>query len=442
MNPEFKRQCWLELGLPRLLLLALSLGALFVLMAFIDHEAGTGVAMPTVALITFVALCVAMGGQRAGDAVLAELRDQTWDTQRLSALSPWPMTWGKWLGATSFTWLGGLVCLLVFMSTAQQLPAATVKLISVQALAGALFVQGLSLIGALAIAGQPKRLKGPLGARLIAVICGLAYAYLAFRLGSDEIVKWYGQQVQALIFSTALLVATTLWIVVGAYRLMCDELQVPVRPWLWPLFLLYCTFVISGLFVEPIANLATLRVVAATGLMCALAAAYLCAFTLFRDPLVLRRIWRYAFDGHWRRAFEESPLWLCSLAVALVWATLGAGLGDRGALINPVENISLAAIPLFLYAVRDMLILLAASNSARPERAEIATMIYLGLLYWLVPALLEMLGLDAMSLALRPKFWIHPGQATGILLVQIVACASWAYYAYRLRAAPRFSSTQ
>lgn len=442
MNPEFRRQVWLELGLPRLLLVGLSLGALFALMAVIDHETGSGVATPTVAMVTFVALCIAWGGQRAGEAMLVELRDQTWDTQRLSALSPWAMTWGKWLGATSITWLGGLVCLVVFMSTAHQLSAATVKLISIQALAGALFVQGLSLIGALAIAGHPKRLKGPLGARLVGVICGLAYAYFAFRLGNDEVVRWYGQNVQALVFSTTFLVATTLWIIVGAYRLMCGELQVPIRPWLWPLFLLYCTLVIGGFFVEPAASLATLRVVAAAGLMCALVAMYLCAFTLFRDPLALRRIWRYTHDGQWRRAFEEWPLWLCSLAVALVWATLGASLGDQGALINAVENIGLAAIPLFLYAVRDMLILLAASNGARPERAEIATMIYLGLLYWLVPALLEMLGLDAMSLALRPKYWLHPVQATGILLVQIVVCASWAYHAYGLRAAPRLTSTQ
>ncbi|MSR13343.1 MAG: hypothetical protein EXR86_02040 [Gammaproteobacteria bacterium] len=442
MNPEFQRQCWLELSVARVTLMGGSLAALFMLMAFIDAETGTGVALPAVAAATFVALSLAWGGQRAGDAMLVELRDRTWDTQRLSALGSWRMVWGKWLGATSLTWLSGGVCLAVFMLSAKQFEFSIRALLGIQAVTGAVFVQGLSLIGALASAGHPKRNKGPVGARLIAVIGGLVFAYFAFRLGDDELVRWYGRDYPALSFTTCLVVATTAWVVVGAYRMMCNELQVRAMPWLWLIFLLYVSAVITGFFSAGIGTLTNLRTTAVSGLLCTVLAAYLCAFTLFRDPLALRRLVRYGRDGEWRRFGEAVPLWLCSLALSVMWVAISMALsGGVIAPQKPVENLGFVGVPLLLFVIRDLLILLAASNFARPDRAEMTTALTLGLLYWLAPALFEMLGLETVSQLLRPAFWTDPVSASVLLLIQIALCTAWAYRLYRIRAAPRTAAT-
>ena len=76
--------------------------------------------------------------------VMEEARDRTWDAQRMSAIGPWAMTWGKLLGAPAFAWYGGLILMLIYLATARY---ATVPVLRTAAslVCGALLLHAIAL---------------------------------------------------------------------------------------------------------------------------------------------------------------------------------------------------------------------------------------------------------------------------------------------------------
>ena len=437
MNPEFRRQLWLELNASRLVLLAISLGALFALMGLIDAQFGLGHALPTAAMVTFIGVTVAWGGQCAGESIFAELRAHTWDLQRISALAPWTLTWGKLFGATSYQWLAGLACLIVYAVTSPLAPAALFARV-LQALGGAVFVHALSMIGAFAVAGRGLPGGAPLGTKWLGIALGLAYGWGAFHLDERLAITWFGHAYPALVFATTLMVFASAWAVLGAYRMLCVELQVATIPVAWSGLIGFVTLVGAGLMVQSAeSQLDLARWCATIGFACALAGAYLAAFTLHRDPLAFYRISRHGRAHHWRALAQEIPLWLWSIVLAGGLALLSAALGPMSFAAAAWTGLQGAAVPLVLYAIRDLLILLGASFGLRPARAEVTTMIYLGLLYWLVPAVLNRMGLASLAALVRPTDLAHPLAAILPLGVQIALAATLSINAYRARIAPR-----
>ncbi len=438
MNPELLRQSWLEINVARAATLALSLAALFALAALLDERGGLHVVLPSSAMIAFIAVTIAWGGHRAGEALMDELRARTWDLQRLSALSPWSMVWGKWLGATSLAWLGGGFSLAVFAVSAHDFAPLTRVYWVLQAVGGALLVQGMSLLAALAIATHPRRLKGPLGSRLFAAGVGAGYALLMFKLIESPMLTWYGHQYNSLALCTVLLWIAVVWVTIGCWRAMREDLQLTSVPWAWLAFLATASVVMAGWYAQPSQAVLTQgRLLLAVALAVCLVAAYLAAFSLYRDPLVARRVTARSRARAWRRCFSELPLWLVALGLGLVIALICVLLRDgRIDARSPLEDLGFSALALWLFAARDLLLLVGLSLHARPERAELTALIYLGLLYWLLPRLLDFAGLDLLATALRPALWQESGWALLALTLQLVLVCGWAWFSFRARVRP------
>src|SRR5205085_5181770 len=70
----------------------------------------------SVAEFLYYFIVVFWGSRNAALGVAGEIRDRTWDSQRLSSLGAGAMTWGKLFGATAFNWLGGAICLAVLLA--------------------------------------------------------------------------------------------------------------------------------------------------------------------------------------------------------------------------------------------------------------------------------------------------------------------------------------
>ena len=126
VNPELRRNLWLELSLHRLLAAPMVIALCALLIAAASNQdafeklAGT-------ALYGFAAIVLLWGTQLAGASVVEESRDRTWDAQRMSAIGPWTMTWGKLLGAPAFAWYGGLILLLIFLTTGSDLKVPVIQ---------------------------------------------------------------------------------------------------------------------------------------------------------------------------------------------------------------------------------------------------------------------------------------------------------------------------
>src|ERR1700690_3478853 len=112
MNPEFERNIWLELAPRRVLMMVGLLTLTFFAASLVE---GVEWGPSSVAILLYYALVVVWGSRNAAMSVVGEIRDRTWDMQRLSSLGAGAMTWGKLFGATIYNWLGGVLCLAVAM---------------------------------------------------------------------------------------------------------------------------------------------------------------------------------------------------------------------------------------------------------------------------------------------------------------------------------------
>ena len=113
LNPEFRRYLWLEISPQRLIAMPAILGAIFFLLWLGGRPE---LALGEWSLGVYLLLVLLWGPRLAASAVVSEVRARTWDWQRMSAVGPWQMTWGKLFGSTIFVWYGGSICLVVFVS--------------------------------------------------------------------------------------------------------------------------------------------------------------------------------------------------------------------------------------------------------------------------------------------------------------------------------------
>ncbi|MDA0338595.1 MAG: hypothetical protein O2910_01960, partial [Proteobacteria bacterium] len=248
MNPELRRNIWLELTTGRLIAMPVVLGILFSL------PAGIGAGTSTLATILFFILTLIWGTRQAAEAVPSEVSENTWDWQRLSTLSAFQLTWGKLFGATLFTWYGGLMCLLVLLSEGAGIRGLA-HLIGAGLIAqGVAFLTGLQTVR---VRGY-RAASGSLMAQLIGIFAGVlalqigAAAKLgtiwsfAVSLGASTGVTWYGFDFAADPFTTLSLFIFLAWTLLACYRLMMRELQYKARPWAWPAFVVFCCFYGAG----------------------------------------------------------------------------------------------------------------------------------------------------------------------------------------------------
>ncbi len=104
MNPELRRNLWLELTPRRLATMAIILALIFFAAGL---SGGDDFRPASVAVVLYYFIVVIWGARNAALCVVGEIRERTWDLQRLSSLGAAEMTWGKLFGATAYNWYGG-----------------------------------------------------------------------------------------------------------------------------------------------------------------------------------------------------------------------------------------------------------------------------------------------------------------------------------------------
>ena len=401
MNPEFQRNLWQEWTRPRLTSAFAALGAILVL-AWLANGRLPGAITANAALGCIAIFTVAWGAHLCGRSLIDELRSRTWDQQRMSALSPWRMLWGKLLGAPAVAWAcGGVAAGVYLLSVA---PGSEALWMLLALTAGAVACHAGALIGGLTLAqrGQPAGMSVSL--RLAATL-GLYAVGSALFKSVEGVQHWYGFDFPSLAFSACVLAALAGWLVFGSYRLMCDELKVRTRPWALGGFIGFVAVLYAGWLYGPNTTpLAWVTQICTLGFCGALLAAYVCAMAFGTDPLMPRRLLGYAARGLWRRVAEEAPLWTVAAAYALPLAVLAGVLGGGQLAIEKtvVHLTGGGALALLLYATRDLAVLFGIACRAPLHGVETSQLIYLALAYWLLPSIASLAGGETLSLLLRP----------------------------------------
>jgi hypothetical protein len=429
MNPELRRNLWLQLSAQRLIAAPVVLGVLFTLTWMIDP-----LLLRRTAEIVFYLMVGFWGTRRAADSLAEEVAGGTWDGQRLSSLGAGAMVLGKLVGATAFAWYCGLMALAVGLRFGPEWPdPAIIAWVAARFVAIGLLGHTVALLAVLAFRRKlPGERRLPVAASQVLGLLAIFGTRFITQLGGwpelgHQTVGWFGftfWQPGFLLASTA---AFALWALLGCYRLMRVELQFRAAPWVWLAFVLFVIGWAEGLAWPTLlqapggpARWLILPAVLAGGLT------YVALFAERKDPLAYRALGAALAGGAVGRAWTLLPLWLptyllfAGLALALA-VTLGdltlpaidlwagsplalAGLGKFSA----AWPMAAAAV---LFLLRDILFVLWLNATARRRRADLAAFIYLAVAYGPLAGLAVMVGATPLLSFLVPVSTTSPLQA-------------------------------
>lgn len=395
MNPEFQRNLWLEASPRRVAWAGVVLALIFGAVAFVTSNEGGGTAgaLATTGLVVFVACAVLWGARAAGNAVLSEIADRTWEFQRLSALTPWTMTWGKLFGASSLAWICGLAGLAVVVLAAFASGFGDKVWTLAFLLALAVLAQALSMAAALIgvrkarAEGRAARAGGVAGGLVIGLFLlsgiassrgfggGIGTRGLSQMFGGSGVIDWWSLHPSAAMFRVVAVAAFAAWALAGAWRLMRLELQMQNTPLVWPAFLVFLALFAGGFLYG-----SGLAVALLAGAMAVALCAYGAAFAEPADRVRLRTFAGALKRGDLARAAPLTPTTVAPVAIALLFV-LGAFAAGGGEAFGHGE-ISLGhALALIAFMVRDLGVIAFFRFGPRPQRGDFGAVVALGLLY-------------------------------------------------------------
>ena len=411
-NPEFRRNLWLELTPSRLVGMPMILGVLFFLAYLLDDKQ-YGESVASTALILFGLLAFLWGTRLSSEALISEIRDHTWDSQRMSVIGPWSMTWGKLLGSTIYPWYGALLCLLVYLTSR---PALGLSLFETAVLmvGSGLLGQAIGLLSSLQAIRKSQRYGRFQTTAFLVIGAACALSVLTWPFAKATGIFWFERYYPDDRFVLVSLVAFLAWAIFGIYRLIRSELQLKSLPWAWGLFALFLMVYVAGFFGE--SNLITGQGLAQQRLLSAFLTAMMLAYgTLFserKDPVALRRLLQYLGRRQWRKAVEVFPLWLSTLPFVVLTCVVLTAVDLTSTPGEDVAQFATPAVAMVLFLLRDFAILLYLNLGQNPKRADLLTILFLVLLYGVIPSILAALDLDLLT----GLFWPIPGLSASIFL--------------------------
>ena len=412
INPEFRRNLWLELTPSRLVGMPLVLGVFFFL-AYTMDDKQYGASVASTALTLFGLLAFLWGIRLASETLISEIRDHTWDSQRMSVIGPWSMTWGKLLGSTIYPWYGALICLLVYLTSQPSLGLSLIET-AVLLVGSGLLGQAVGLLSSLQAIRKNQR-YGRLQTTIFLVLgvsCSLSLLNWPFEKASE--IVWFDQSYSDEQFVLASLVVFLAWAVFGIYRLLRAELQLKSQPWAWGLFALFLMVYVAGFLNEGRMidgqSLQQLRLLGAFTVSIILA--YAMIFCESKDPVAFRRLLQYLGHREWGRAMESLPLWLMTLSFVMLTCLFLVGMSFSSPPLEEASQLSISAMAMVLFLIRDFGIVLFLNFGRIPKRADMLTLLFLFLLYGAIPTILTALDLDSLA----GCFWPVPGIPAEVIL--------------------------
>jgi hypothetical protein len=408
LNPEFRRNLWLELTPQRLIMLPVIV-ALIVTVAWL---AVSKVRAGEIALAALWGLLTFWGSRLAADALVDEVTGRTWENQRMTALAPWSMTWGKLFGGTIVTWYGALWCIPAIALASDHAG----DLIARAVLFG-LLAQGVALLFAILVL---QLHDGSIRAHVsFAQLGALLLTLGAYKIGTNggETVTWYGFDVARDAFGYASLTAAIAWVTLGIHRSMRAEMLAPGGPALWLGFVLFAAAYAGGF--SRIVDSPALILIDATqqqlmaSILVLLGLSYIAAFLAPKRYARLRRLLALLRSGAWRTAWPLLPPWSVSFVFAIALTCLFPLTALATARpLESTETLAVFLVACLLFALRDLAMILMLTLDEQRGRSHVTALLYLAVLYGLLPLLLAPLGWRAALPVLVP--WPAEGAALAL----------------------------
>lgn len=431
MNPELLRNLWLEASYYRLTLIA----GLLLLVFAATSVAPLGLATTSgAALGLYWFFAVLWGTRSAALSVVAEIRERTWDGQKLSSIGPWEMVAGKLFGATAANWFGAILCLPFILAPAWRETGPIGALVfDVILLTLGLFAQAIALLSSLMLIRRQTgnwRLDTFL-CQVAGILAALAYYSLwssipALERSGMQTLSWWGHDFNLSNFHLVSLLLFLGWALIGCWRAMRAELRFANGPFIWLAYLAYLCLYGAGfdtwLQTGRLAMLANagqaLRLAPAFILL--LGSAYGMVFLEPKDPVRLHWLGEQIQARRFAKAFMALDAWMLSYGAAVLAGLLLAGvLASSGASIGEtrLSSLALPVLAMLGFLTRDVAVFVLMRSMAG-GKGDFAALAVLAALYLLLPVILDGLNLRGLTFLFLPitRFSVLSGWVQGLVV--------------------------
>ena len=404
LNPEFQRNIWIKFSPFRVIAMPVILG--IILLLCIDMNRDTLINMLfQIGLNGFFIVMFLWGNLEAANSVGAEIRNNTWDFQRMSSIGPWQLALGKLFGATIYSWYFGLP-LLAIASVCYYLGAAesmTVPLpaLVIYALLAAIVGHAVAITTSLDYINQKKPSSfGPFFLGLVTshliYMSARAMTEDGLAVGRHQIasslsdISWFGLAASPQIFTIGTVIFFSFWIIVALQRRMRAELQFVNTPVAWTLFCLTCAIYTAGIVSADLSEQGAAVVVASRSFACFL---LLGLFLYISAGMESQRLANYRrFLTHFRERdrramWETMPVWMPVLVMTIIAFTVMNLLSANLPQSSPRHSHLGFTLAIFLFIVRDALALHIIRLGDRLKHSNFILLFYYGMMYVLLPLL-------------------------------------------------------
>lgn len=402
-NPEFKRHLWLELSAHRLFAMPLVLALTFI-GVFLSNSDDPAKAIFHFASALFCLLVLLWGSRNIGADLIDEWRNQTWDQQRMSALSPWTLMWGKLFGSTIYQWYGGAFCLLLMLLAGLNLSINASLLLMASLCALAILFHASYFALTLYLFCQEKRSiqRGGFAPMAFLALAAVPILPKIFESSTQD-VYWYGQVIAYKYFVLGSLIWFAGWALLAAWRVMSQAMQEPSLPWAWLGFTISLALYLTGF-----QDSAWSQQVAVSMFLVALAMSYASLISEKIERTQWRAIFLRQQRGQWLKLGQRLPLWPVSFALTLLLllpvslTTSTEALDSTWQSIHGMPWLASKALIMVLMFIRDAAFLHFLVFSAKPKRAFTTFLLYLSLINGLLPFLAELAKLEILISLFAP----------------------------------------
>jgi len=399
-NPEFRRHLWLEMTPYRMAGLPLLLAGFFYIAYLID-KSRFGESVAGTAVVLFVALTFLWGNRQATESIITEIRDRTWDWQRMSSIDPWSLSWGKLFGSTIYTWYGGIFCLAVYFAASSDPVPDTIRIIAILVL-GAILCQASGLLASLQLVVIKERdYSRSFSSAFLLLLILVLPGFIAQMMHKNSVV-WYDNGYAKIDFMLGSLLCFDAWLLAGIYCLVREEFKFRTAPIAWPSFTLFLMIYTAG-FTEssPLTGaLFPSRLLIAFVFACGLT--YLTILTERKDPVAYRRMIKEAKDRQWLRLLEKVPCWVLTLPFVIVTAILLIAFkSDTGENVSPLSSVFIISLVAFLG--RDVALFNFFNLGERTKRVDMLVILWLLILYGLIPGIFMLLKMETVTALFWPR---------------------------------------
>ena len=441
MNPELKRNILIEVTPQRLVAMPFILGLIFAAAWALEGIEG----LITTTEVVYWVLVFLWGTRRAAGAFDSEMANNTWDSQRLSALTAGQIFTGKLFGSTSFVLYGALISILVnvgarldlyvdwlnrpetislqtivlepaeiALSTAHDLLSGLLGLVVAMFVAVVLMARARSSKGisvtlcqlfAIAVGGVIADRLGNTG------LSGISQAMMQTS-GSVTTAHWIGVTVPVIWFVTVSLVAYLLWATLGTVRQLRSVLQFKGYRWAWALFVLFVGAYLSGfdaLYERAPTFGNRAFVLLSVFWFTAALLTYLAVLTETKSLQGYRSYVAAVGRLRFSEILQHQPFWLTSLLILAIVLILNLVVGEVDAGVSrnldpdlvkflgmgsAAVDLKVLWVVMSLFVLRDCLLVMTLNFGRNRRRADLAALIYLAVLYVIIPVLLNGFDLD------------------------------------------------